>query len=375
MSGATQSPEDSDALVLVVDDDPLSSALLREWLTQGGFSTRLASTLEEARHQLAEHPINLVLLDRLLPDGDGLDLCAELSKVSEDHSVPVLLISGDGSVETKVKAFENGATDFLTKPVAGAEVLARVRTHLRLRDAYKKLATLQVERLGRLTAAQQSLMPLPHELPDAGFAVCFRPILAAGGDFYDVITSGHGTTDYVVADASGHDLGTSLWAASFKALLSEYASVLHQPAEIFARLNTSLRKFLPETLFFTAVLARLNRPAGRLLVANAGHPAVVLVRRDAPPEFLEQKGDIIGAFADPIYPLNVYPVLPGDRVFLYTDGLVEGSRGSDEGKDFLLETLSKFRDLPLEQAVERVVDDLSARKVMTDDIVLLGIEV
>ncbi|MEI8094822.1 MAG: SpoIIE family protein phosphatase [Spirochaetales bacterium] len=368
-------PEVSVALVLIVDDDPLSSALLREWLTRGGFSTHLAPSLAEARSVLATHPVNLILLDRYLPDGDGLDLCAELNQANEELSIPVLLLSGDGSVETKVKAFDNGASDFLTKPVAGPEVLARVRTHLRLREASTRLTSLVEERLGRLTAAQQSLMPSPLERADAGFAVCFRPVLAAGGDFYDVIPSGHETTDYVVADASGHDLGTALWTASFKALLSEYASVLHQPAEIFSRLNSSLRKFLPETLYFTSVLVRLNRPAGRLLVANAGHPAVAVVRGDERPWYLEQAGDIIGGFADPVYPVTEFTVSPRDRVFLYTDGLIEGPSGRDEGRAALLRLLEQHRYLPLGEAVKAVVDALSSRRARHDDVVLLGIQV
>jgi phosphoserine phosphatase RsbU/P len=100
--------------------------------------------------------------------------------------------------------------DYITKPFAGAEILARVRTHLRLRAAHEALAELEADRVQRLVSSQQSLMPLPEDVPEARFEICIRQALKAGGDFYDVIPSGNRIVDHVVTDASGHDLGVSL---------------------------------------------------------------------------------------------------------------------------------------------------------------------
>ena len=107
-------------------------------------------------------------------------------------------------------------TDYITKPIVGAEEIARVRTHLRLRQAYEMLAELQAERVQQLASAQRNLMPRPKDFPEARFQVSLRQALAAGGDFYDVIPAGQDSVDYLVADASGHDLAASLWTASLK---------------------------------------------------------------------------------------------------------------------------------------------------------------
>ena len=88
-------------------------------------------------------------------------------------------------------------------------MIARVRTHLRLRHAHQRLAELQAERLHQLADAQQNLMPRAEDLPEARFEVSIRPVLAAGGDFYDVFPAGEGIMDYLVADASGHNLAAS----------------------------------------------------------------------------------------------------------------------------------------------------------------------
>ncbi|MEI7838035.1 MAG: SpoIIE family protein phosphatase, partial [Planctomycetota bacterium] len=321
-------------VVLVVDDDPLARRMLRAWLAPAGYQVETASTLAEAELQLSEKPVELVLLDLNLPEGESYTFCSRWS--GPEVELPVLLISADSEVNTKVRAFEAGAVDFLTKPLAGAEVLARVKTHLRLKEVQRELADLQAERLGHLAQAQQSFMPRAADLPDANFAVCLRPVLPAGGDFYDVIASGPSTTDYIVADVSGHDLGTSLWTAAFKALVSEFATLSHSPVEILQKVNLSLRKFVPKPIYFTAVLARLDRAAGTLIVANAAHPSALVAPSGGCAERVEQNGDIIGVFADAVFDTRERRVQPGDRLYLYTDGLIEVPDGRDAGLSRLM---------------------------------------
>jgi sigma-B regulation protein RsbU (phosphoserine phosphatase) len=233
-----------------------------------------------------------------------------------------------------------------------------------------------MERVQRLAASQQSLMPLPESIPEAGFQVCMRQALRAGGDFYDVVTSGNRIVDYVVADASGHDLGVSLWTASFKTLLAEYASVIHAPSDIFRMINGSLRRVLPESAYFTALYARLNRTNNKLILVNAGHPAAILASpREQEARVLYQEGDLIGIFPDAAFGLLEMSVRPGDRLYLYTDGLVEMNGSRDEGIHRLASACQSSVTLPLGDAVTSIVGTLCADARPEDDIVLLGVDV
>lgn len=361
-------------LILVVDDDRVTVRLLDRLLRSAGFSTLLAGNLSEAESLLRGHPITLVLLDVHLPDGNGLDFCARLSAAGGLSNMPVLFISSNSDEATKVQGFASGAVDYITKPLASGEVLARVRTHLRLRMAYESLARFHAERIEQIAATQQSLMPLPESLPEAKFEVCIRQFHGAGGDFYDVFMAGDKTADYVVADASGHNLGVSLWTASFKALLAEYASVLNTPQEILVMINRTLLRVLPEAAYFTAVYARLNREFHVLTVVSAGHPPAILSPASGGPvQVLHQEGDVVGIFSDPVFSVREIRVQPGDRLYLCTDGLIELTESRADGIARLAAACEAVRHLPLPEALPAIVERLCADGNLEDDIILKGI--
>ncbi|MDX9896625.1 MAG: SpoIIE family protein phosphatase, partial [Desulfofustis sp.] len=360
-------------LILIVDDDLITTQVLTGLLRGAGFATVSAHTLTDAAALVRSQTISLILLDVHLPDGNGLDFCEQLTPTI---AIPILFISANDDVTTKVRGFAAGGVDYIPKPLAGTEVLARVRTHLRLRAAYDSLADLQAERIQRLAVSQQALMPLAEELPEARFNVCLRQALQAGGDFYDVIPSGNRITDYVIADASGHDLGVSLWTASFKTLLAEYATILHSPLEICQIINRSLRRILPQGAYFTTIYARLNRSSNKLTLINAGHPSAILVAANTgSANILQQEGDLIGIFPDAVFGILEVPVQPGDRLFLYSDGLVEQAGSRQKGTAHLMEACQISVNLSLKNAVASVAASLCDNHELEDDIVLMGVEV
>lgn len=116
--------------VLIVEDDATIAAGLRDLLEGEGYSTCIAGTLAEARRTLADAttPLDAMLLDWRMPDGEGIDLLKELRKTSE---LPVLLVTARVDVIDKVLALEIGADDYVTKPVEPRELLARLKVRLR----------------------------------------------------------------------------------------------------------------------------------------------------------------------------------------------------------------------------------------------------
>jgi sigma-B regulation protein RsbU (phosphoserine phosphatase) len=363
-------------LVVVADDDRVTTQIIECALAQIGFRTRTAHDGQSALREIREHHPDLILLDVSLPDVSGIEICRNLQTEPGLGQVPVIFISGHEELAIKVASFDAGAVDYITKPLSVREVIARVRTHIRLKRAYESLAELQAQRIQKLAAAQEAFMPRPEDIPEAHFGVSFTQILKAGGDFYDVIPITGDTIDYVVADASGHDLGASFWTAALKTLLSEYASAVNSPREVLHLVNSALLRILPQGVFFTIIYARLNRPAGQLQLVNAGHPPAVLLRRDSTsPEVLWGEGDVVGAFHDPVFDCRELPVAAGDRLFLYSDGLIDTTDCREGGVGGLLDVLGYWKGVALQEAARGTVTDYCSSGSCEDDVLLMGIDV
>jgi phosphoserine phosphatase RsbU/P len=360
--------------VLVVDDDATTRRMLEKIMTTIGVRAETAGDGAEGLRRAAEHPPDLVLLDVNLPDTDGYAVCSQLKQHRMTSTTPVLFISGNDDIQAKVRGFDAGGVDYITKPLAGAEVIARVRTHLRLKRAYDTVERLQSERMARLETSQRMIFPLPLSIPAANFAVRMTQLWGAGGDFYDVIPVGGDVFDYIVADASGHDVGTALWTTMLKTLVREYASPVEMPVDILRRVNGSLCRILPDEQFFTVAYARLNRRAGSLSVVTAGHPPVHCCRRGKAPLPLGMAGDVVGSFADAEFSAQEVPFSKGDRFYLHTDGLVEVDGASDRATDRLLEAVTRSGGDALEAAMDAILAFTVGDRQATDDVLLMGVE-
>ena len=114
--------------VLVVEDEEAISEPLGEHLVREGFEPSIAGTLEEARGLLQQAPPDLILLDVMLPDGDGRDLCREIRRTSD---VPIIMLTARGEEVDKIVGLELGADDYVVKPFSAGELVARMRAIMR----------------------------------------------------------------------------------------------------------------------------------------------------------------------------------------------------------------------------------------------------
>ena len=118
--------------ILVVDDQPANLETLTAILTEHGHRVRPAANGHSAVKAAQESPPDLILLDILMPNVDGYEVCEQLKADERTRDIPIVFISGLGDTQEKVKAFAAGGVDYVTKPFHVEEVLARVETHLAL---------------------------------------------------------------------------------------------------------------------------------------------------------------------------------------------------------------------------------------------------
>lgn len=126
--------------ILVVDDNIENIRLLGELLIDQGYEVRIAPSGEMALEAMQEETPALILLDICMPDIDGLELCKLLKSNPQFCEIPVIFLSGLDNLDSKIKAFELGGVDYITKPFQSAEVLARIETHLKLQRTQHQLA-------------------------------------------------------------------------------------------------------------------------------------------------------------------------------------------------------------------------------------------
>ncbi len=151
------------ANILIVDDTPANLRLLMQILSQAGHRVRVIPNGKLALQSVATTPPDLILLDIMMPELDGYEVCAQLKTDPASAAIPIIFITALNEPLDKVKAFNLGGVDYITKPFQTEEVLARVRTHLHIHELQIQLETANTQ----LTARNAELQARNAELQEA----------------------------------------------------------------------------------------------------------------------------------------------------------------------------------------------------------------
>ena len=365
--------------ILIVDDHPVNRSLIKKTLTKEGYIVLSAENGPDGRQLAAEKHPDLILLDIEMPGEDGFEVIEKLKHNPATATIPVLFLTGLFKVDVKLKGFELGAVDYITKPFHPHEVLARVRIHLKLSIATNSLVRDQARKLRQVTRAQTAMLPTPEAHPYAGFSVFYQALEEAGGDFYDILDISRQITGYFLADSSGHDIETSYITASVKALLPQNCTPVYRPGESMKMINDVLVEILPAEKYLTACYLHLNRSTRVLTLVNMGHPPVVVMPKGEAPFLINTQGDILGMFKDASFGIKRIAVSQGDRIFIYSDGLVESAEKKISWAAGVQDFLPAFKGLD-QVALAHTPDALISRlfgedTIPEDDLVILCIEV
>ena len=141
--------------ILIIEDEPDIRKTLEYNISREGYHVVSASSLLEAKSQIESDSFSLILLDLMLPDGSGLDLCREIKSDKEKSSVPIIILTAKDDEVDKVVGFELGADDYVTKPFSVRELILRMKAVLKRGE--KKSDNVEVQRqFGQLSIDTES---------------------------------------------------------------------------------------------------------------------------------------------------------------------------------------------------------------------------
>ena len=385
---------DGSAHILVVDDVEANRDALSRRLRRRGFRVTEAAGGREALAFIDRDDYDLVLLDVMMPDVDGLEVLRTVRQTRPPTDLPIIMATAKVEGEDIVRALELGANDYVTKPLDFPVVFARVKTQLELRRAVRRALDLEARLRRDLKAAariQASLLPRgPVTVPGFAFAWAFRPCDELAGDALNVCRLDDDHMAFYLLDVSGHGVASALLAVTVTRLLSPAAGqeslLLHSeggtthvvpPASVADRLALQF-PFDPSTeQYFTLAYGVLTVPTGEFRYVSAGHPPAVHVPRDAAARYLDATGLPVGFGAG--YEEHVFPLAPGDRLYLYSDGVPEAMNPAGEqfGDERLLAALERGRGLALGESVAQLETDVldwCGTAARQDDMSVLAVE-
>jgi len=324
--------------ILIADDQPDLVDALRLLLKADGIEMEAVSSPDAALSAISKGAFDLLLMDLNYTNDttsgrEGIDLLSRVQAL--DSSLPVVVMTGWGSVDIAVEAMRRGVRDFVQKPWDNAQLLTTLRTEIDEGRARRQRLALEQRELDEARRIQRKLLPttLP-QLEGWELATSWQPAGGVGGDCFDAISFRPGRLGVSIADVVGKGIPAALLMSNLQAAVRAFATEAAQPAELCHQVNRILCGHIAEGRFISFFYCVIDNDEGTLTFANAGHYPPILVRADGTVERLATGGPVLGVFPDGSYEQGQVAIQSGDRLVLYTDGITDARPSETVDDDF-----------------------------------------
>ncbi len=331
--------------VLVADDQTDILLALRLLLMDAGFETDTVSSAGDVIDRVSGGPYDLLLMDlnytRDTTSGrEGLDLLDQVR--ARQAALPVVVMTGWGSIDTAVEAMRRGAKSFVQKPwddTTLVEIVTReVEEGRTMRRRDEKVAKEQEDARLIQRALLPSVMP---EIRGCDVAALWTPASGIGGDCFDLLRFSETRMAVSIADVVGKGLPAALLMSNLQAAVRAFATPQAEPHDVCTSVNRLLCRNIAAGKFVTFCYAVVDSGTGAIAYGNAGHNPPAVARANGDVEWLAPTGLVLGVAPDWNYTTGVSTLGPGDRLVCFTDGITEARSPDDEefGEDRLMATI------------------------------------
>jgi phosphoserine phosphatase RsbU/P len=371
----------SESRILIVDDTRANIDILVEAL-RNDYKLSVAIDGGAALRSVEKSPPDLVLLDIMMPDVDGYEVCRQLRAREATRELPVMFLSALEDVKNKAHGFEVGGNDYLTKPFEVLEVKARVRSLLKAKAYADAVREAMARDLRIAREIQMGILPADLAAITKGTNLevnaAIEPAREVGGDLYEVLRVSGRRVVVALGDVSGKGIPAALFMAVAMTVLRTLARHIEEPDEILRRLNDELVEGNPRGMFVTLQCLVFDLEQKRVSCAGAGHHQLAILSRNHPPRLAcASTGRPAGLM--PFNPIEreTLALEPGDTFVLFSDGVSEAMNSEEAfyGEDRLLATLASCAGATPKDIVNRVLTDVrafAAGAKQSDDITVLA---
>ena len=401
----------ADVRVLVVDDSRLQRKILTASLTRWGYAVQEAASGQEAVEICLATPPDLVISDWMMPGMNGLEFCKEFRAMPRDTYGYFILLTSKSEKDEVAQGLDNGADDFLTKPVNASELRARLNAGERILGMEKELteksrmieATLEELQalyysidsdLVEAKKLQQSLVRERHrDFGSASVSLMLHSSGHVGGDLVGFYPVSETRIGLFAIDVSGHGISSALMTARLAGFLSssvpehniaigraaDGTPVPLPPSQVIESLNRLVLEEMDTEHYFTLLLADVDLTSGRVRMAQAGHPHPLIQRADGTIVQEGTGGLPVGLIEGATYAEFDTMLNPGDRLLIFSDGIIEcpspsGAMLDEEGIEGFMRDLKTTRGNALLEALIWRLSDFAKNGDFPDDVSAILLE-
>ena len=374
-------------LVLIVDDDAVNRLVIGGMLKDADFRLLEAKSGREACEICLQVQPDLVLMDVMMPDMNGMEAAARIKRHYHDSFVPIVFVTAIADEKELLKCIECGGDDFLVKPVSRVLLHAKIGTNLRRRATHIRLTQQRDELVqhqervqedldiaGRILAGVVSQKYL--EVPNVRHLL--RPVEAMNGDLILAARRPSGDQAFLIGDFTGHGLPAAIAAQVVAGIFSAMAAKGIALEHIASEINSKLKAMLPVGRFLSCCMFDLYTDSGAVRIFNGGMPDVLVRSADGELRFaLPSENLPLGIVSDYRPQLRSIVLKVGDRVVAYSDGVIEAHAPAGElfGDDRLRRLVGAAETLDdTLGAISAAMDAHTQSAYQHDDVSLLIVE-
>ncbi|MCY9589305.1 fused response regulator/phosphatase [Paenibacillus chitinolyticus] len=376
--------------IMIVDDNPVNLIVIEKILKSAGYSNmhRASSAMELFDMLKIDNPsssdlqIDLILMDLMMPEIDGIEACKKLQQIEELKDIPIIIITAMGDSIKLAEALEAGAIDYVTKPINKIELVARIKSALRLKyekDWHKENDKRIRSELQLAKNVQSSVLSLPIETEKIRIEAYYNPSYELAGDLYNWYPIDEDRYGVMLLDIMGHGISSSLVCMFISSVLRDTITKFVTPELVIAELNRYMNRLHNDqnhlNYYFTAIYMLVDTKNKTIDYVNAGHPPGFLMNDSGKAIPLANGTCAVGFFEEMDIKPGRITYTGKSRILLYTDGLLEEIEEAEtELPTRLITAVQQKGDMGLHAVVDELLDEEVQNNHM-DDICLIWIDI
>lgn len=374
--------------ILIVDDNPVNIFVIEKILKQAGYhdlvslnsAQELFEYIQFGKDSSRHNEIDLILLDIMMPEIDGLEVCRRLQKEEKFKDIPIIFVTALEDANKLAEALDMGAMDYITKPINKVELLARMRVALRLKSElnwHKEQEENLRNELDLATQVQRNLLSSPLREDYIKIEASYLPSFKLAGDMYYWYKIDENRYGIILLDVMGHGISASLVCMFISSVLRETIKSLIDPELVIKDLNKYMTLLHNENddipYYFTAIYLVVDTEKRTIEYVNAGHPSGYVLVDETNMVELNCGSCAVGFFDEIKVEKTVIPFEKNAQIVLFTDGVLEAIANDEFEAEEKLRTFTERKWGDLEGEIEGFYKG-EQKKAQSDDMCLIMIQ-